>query len=240
MINFILYEDSKETRNRYKKIIRKLMPNKDTYKIFEIGEYNDEARELLESIKGRKIYLLDVEVPGKTGIDLARSIRNSGDYDSQLILITSHEEYNSFNYVNRLLALDFISKASDVEKELHTTLELALNITSPKKTLSLDLPNNSYQIPYDDILYIEKEENNNNCNVVTEDKKYSIRDTISHLYSILEDDYRFFKTHRGCIVNLNKITSVDFLNNIIYFNQDNINLLAKDKKSDLKEKLKNI
>ncbi len=239
MINFILYEDSKVARESYKKVIFKLIgSNKQIYQIFEFDKYDQKTEEALNNIDGKKIYLLDVEVPGKNGIDLAREIRNNNDWDSQIILITSHEEFRSFTYLSKLLMLDFISKMDDVKTKLYETLALALNIVSIKKALSFSNKNGSYQVPYDDILYIEKEVNDNNCKIVTANKTYVTRDTINHLDQELKNDYRFFKTHRGCIVNLNNITSVNYNNNIIYFGNKEIGLLARDKRKELKEKLK--
>ena len=45
------------------------------------------------------------------------------------------------------------------------------------------------------------------------------------------------KTHRSCIVNLKNITSVDLSRNIIFFENAQIDLIAKDKKSELKSRL---
>ena len=48
---------------------------------------------------------------------------------------------------------------------------------------------------------------------------------------INEMDARFYLTHRSCIVNTEKIKSVDWKENIIYFeNVESIDLLARDKK----------
>lgn len=238
MINFVLYEDSKKMRERYKQIILNLIgPKNSNYKIIEVDKYDEETEENLKNIDGNKIYLLDVEVPGKSGLDLARKIRTDGDWDSQIIVITSHEQYSNVGYMSKLLMLDFMSKYSDIETELRNTLNVAMNIFSQHKALSFSLNGEIYQIPYNQILYIEKSLNNNNCKIVTGEKEYFTRDTIQNLESVLCGDHRFMKTHRSCIVNLNNISSVDLSNNTIFFNDKKINLISRNKKKELKERL---
>lgn len=140
MINFVLYEDGKEMRERYKKIILKLIgANNNNFKIIEIDKYDQEAEKKLNNIDGNKIYLLDVEVPGKSGLDLARQIRNNGDWSSQIIVITSHEQYSNIGYTSKLLMLDFISKYSDIEKELRETLGVAVGIFTKQKSITFTL-----------------------------------------------------------------------------------------------------
>lgn len=238
MVNFVLYEDAKAMREKYKKVIFKLIGNNNNnYKIIEIDKYDLETEEKLNSIDGNKIYLLDVEVPGKSGLDLARQIRNSGDWSSQIIVITSHEQYSNIGYTSKLLMLDFISKYSDIDKELREALEVALGIFNTQKSLSFSLNGELYQIPYSQILYIEKSLNNNNCKIITSDGEYFARDTIQHLEKALANDQRFMKTHRSCIVNLNNVTSVDLVNNTIFFPNKQTELLARNKKKELKERL---
>lgn len=238
MINFVLYEDGKEMRERYKKIILKLIgANNNNFKIIEIDKYDQEAEKKLSNIVGNKIYLLDVEVPGKSGLDLARKIRNDGDWDSQIIVITSHEQYSNIGYTSKLLMLDFISKYSDIEKELRETLGVAVGIFTKQKSITFTLNGELYQIPYNQILYIEKSLNNNNCKIVTNDGEYFTRDTIQHLEETLSNDQRFMKTHRSCIVNLSNVSSVDLANNIIFFPNKQIDLIARNKKRELKERL---
>ncbi len=238
MINFVLYEDGKEMRERYKKIILKLIgANNNNFKIIEIDKYDQEAEKKLNNIDGNKIYLLDVEVPGKSGLDLARQIRNNGDWSSQIIVITSHEQYSNIGYTSKLLMLDFISKYSDIEKELRETLGVAVGIFTKQKSITFTLNGELYQIPYNQILYIEKSLNNNNCKIVTNDGEYFTRDTIQHLEETLSNDQRFMKTHRSCIVNLSNVSSVDLANNIIFFPNKQIDLIARNKKRELKERL---
>jgi len=240
-MNFIIYEDEKEYSSRYRNVIRKFIgPTNHNYKITEINEYNEMTKKKLEEIEGNKIYLLDIEVTGKNGLELARKIRNKGDWNSPIIIITSHEEFKNVGYTAKILMLNFISKNDELENTLYETLEVALEISMSKKSLCYSNKGELYSIPYQDILYIEKSLNDNLCNVVTQNNTYVIRKTIIELEEKLSDDINFIKTHRSCIVNLKNIKHVDFDKNIIEFKGKEIDLLSRSHKKNLKERMKGI
>ena len=235
-MNFILYENDKTYINKYKNIIYEIMgSNKLNLHLYEFSSYNLEVKNKLDKIEGNKIYIIDIEVPGKNGLDLARQIRNSGDWISPIIVVTSHEEFKIVGYTEKILMLDFISKREDLKKSLYDALIIALKINSSKECFCFTIKSEIYQIPYDDILYIEKSLNNNSSILVTTKNKYVFRKTISKLEKELNND--FVKTHRSCIVNTKNITKIDFENNLIYFNDKYINLLSRNNKKILKEKV---
>jgi len=237
-MNFIIYEDLKEYVNRYKQIIHKLLASTNMYyKTVEINEYNNKTKEQLEKIEGNKIYLLDIEVPGKSGLDLARKIRNDGDWSSPIIIITSHEEFKNVGYTAKILMLNFIVKNEELETDLLETLKVALEINMAKKSLCYTNKGELFQIPYQDILYIEKGLKDNICYVITINDEFTIRKTIIELEQKLADDMNFVKTHRSCIVNIKNIKYVDFENNRIHFINKSTDLLSRAHRKNLKEKL---
>lgn len=240
-MNFIIYEDEKEYSTKYKNIIHNLLgPTTFNYKLIEINKYDEKNKKELEKIEGNKIYLLDIEVPGKSGLELARKIRKDGDWISPIIIITSHEEFKHVGYTAKILMLNFITKNESLEKNLYETLEVALEINMANKSLSYTIKGEFYHIPYQDILYIEKSLHDNICNVVTKNNTYNIRKTIIELEDKLSDDIYFVKTHRSCIVNLKNVKHVDFENNIIDFVDKKINLLSRSHKKILKERMRTI
>ena len=240
-MNFIIYEDAKEYSTKYKNVIHKLLgPTTLNYKIIEINEYNDKAKKELDKIDGNKIYILDIEVPGKNGLELARKIRQNDDWISPIIIVTSHEEFKLVGYTAKILMLNFITKKEKLEEDLFETLEVALEINMSKKSLCYTSKGDLYHIPYADILYIEKSLNGNVCNVVTKNNVYNIRNTIIDLEEKLSDDIHFVKTHRSCIVNLKNIKYIDFENNIISFGNKETDLLSRKHKKYLKERMKMI
>lgn len=240
-MNFIIYEDENKYIEKYKKIIRKLLGTIDlNYKITEIKEYNESSKEVINSTEGGKIYILDIEVAGKNGLDLARKIRKSGDWVSPIIIVTSHEEFKTVGYTAKILMLNFISKCEELESQLTETLKVALEINLSNKSLCYTNRGETYRIPYNDILYIEKSLNDNICNIITKNNKYFIRKTIIELEKILSDDIAFIKTHRSCIVNIRNVTTVDFEKNTIFFKNNKTNLISRTQKRKLKERMKQV
>lgn len=237
-MNFIIYEDIKKYTDIYKKIIFKLMEsNNINYNIIEIAKYNKTTKKQISELKGNKIYLLDIEVPGKTGIELAREIRTTGDWTSPIIIISNHNEFKTVGYIRNILILDFISKQRDFEKSLFETLITAKEILLAKETFSFREKGELFQIPLSEILYIEKSLNDNLSNIVTENKIYKIRSTIQKLESVLNETNDFVKTHRSYLVNLKNIRRVNFEEGEIIFLNDKIALLSRANKKKLKDKI---
>ena len=218
-MNFIIYEDEKDYTARYKKVIHKLLLATNlNYEITELNEFNEETERIIESIDGNKTYILDIEVPGKTGLDLARSIRKMGDWTSPIIIVTSHEEFKTVGYTGKILMLNFISKVNELEKQLYDSLETALEINLANKSLRYTNKGELYNIPYQEILYIEKSLNDNTSNIVTKNHIYNLRKTIKELEEELSNTVDFFKTHRSCIVNLKNVKHYYIIFKIYMFN----------------------
>lgn len=241
MINFIIYEDEEKMRNIYKEVINKFFGNNNqSYKIIELSSYEEYKRNKVSVIDGEKIYLLDIDVPGKTGLELAREIRKSEDWNSQLIVITANEELKEESLTGKMLMLDFISKGDDIKIKLKETIMVAYNILSANSLIQIKQKGEIYQIKCKSILYIEKNLNDNYITIVTKNDKIIFKCSINHAADYLNNDPRFMKTHRSCIVNLLNIEKYDYVSNIIKFNnKTSIDYISREKKKELKERLLN-
>ena len=238
MINFIIYEDKEIIRSKYIKIIHKFMGKSDTaYKIHQFSSYSSLVKNFIKDNIGYNIYILDIEVPGKSGLDLAREIRASGDIDSQLIIVTAHKELLDNTFVNRSLVLNYVSKYDNCEENLISALTNAyINVTRHKSYIFKN-DGELYRVPYNNILYFETGTEDGKVKIVTKNKLFKVKKTIS---SILEElnDPRFMKTHKSCIVNLYNIEKVDLSNLIIYFEGNNkTDLLSRNYKKELQERI---
>ncbi len=112
------------------------------------------------------------------------------------------------------------------------------NFYEVQKNFSFIFNNIFYQISYDDILYFEKNLNDNYTTIITKNSSYKIKKSITKLSEEFRDNSFFFKTHQSCIINLKNVKKVDFTQNIIYFINCKITLLSREKKKSLKEVLK--
>lgn len=240
-MNFIIYEDEIEYSKRYKNAIHKLFGKLTlNYEIIEINEYNEQTEIIMDKIDGNKIYILDIEVSGKSGLELARKIRKKGDWTSPIIIVTSHDEFRNVGYTGKILMLDFISKNGDLKSNLYKSLQTALEINLTNKAISYTNKGELYYIPHQDILYIEKSLNDNTSNIVTKNNAYAIRKTIKELENELIQYISFIKTHRSCIINISNVKHIDFDNNIISFINKEIDLLSRSHKKDLKERFRSL
>lgn len=242
MLHFVIYEDKAEHRKAYKDIIFSIFGTKnDDYKITEIDRYTKSTIELLDSLDGEKIFILDVEVPGKSGLDLARYIRKDmHDWESQLIVVTYHQQFRDTSFTSRLLMLDFVSKQYNCSKHLRESLVDAVKILSKSNCLCYVKKNKYRRIKYNTILYVEKAIDDMQSIIVGKNTKEVIDLPINKVCEQLMSDVSFFKTSRNCIINLFNVTDVDFNNRIIRFEEIEIKSLARDRKKELKQRLTEI
>ena len=85
--------------------------NKIEYNTHVYNDYDKKFHEMLESKIPFKIYLLDIETPSGSGIDIARKIRNK-DVDSIIIFLTVHEELGNVILKNDLILFSLESSSS--------------------------------------------------------------------------------------------------------------------------------
>ena len=237
MINFIICEDNKNVRDLHEALISKItMPYDFDYTVHSFEKYNNNLNKIINTPSNLKIYILDLELPGKTGLEIAQDIRKV-DWDSIIIVLTSHDELELKLFKEKLLIFDFISKFDNYEKRLTDSINLVIKNLNCRSALVFKQDKEIYHIKYDNILYIFRDNAKDKTKIKSIDKEYYVRDTLTNVTKQL--DNRFYQTHRACYVNLNNIKCADFKNDIIYFtNDDSIDYLSRNYKKGLKERLK--
>lgn len=237
MINFIICEDNKNVRDLHEALISKItMPYDFDYTVHSFEKYNNNLKKIINTPSNLKIYILDLELPGKTGLEIAQDIRKV-DWDSIIIVLTSHDELELKLFKEKLLIFDFISKFDNYEKRLTDSINLVIKNLNCRSALVFKQNKEIYHIKYDNILYIFRDNTKNKTKIKAIEKEYYVRDTLTNVAKQL--DNRFYQTHRACYVNLNNIKCADFKNDIIYFtNDDSIDYLSRNYKKGLKERLK--
>ena len=219
-MEFVICDDEKRYRTIERKIIDKLLINNDSYyHVTEFEKFDNDFKKLVKTGKS-KIYILDIEMKeGLSGLDIAREIRKK-DWESVIILVTSHNE------------LGF--EADNCEASLEKAIKRAISQVNNKKTLTFSSDGISYIIHLDDIIYIMKDTVDRKCIIKTVYNEIAVNKTINYILGILDD--RFYLTHRSCIVNTEKISKIDWKENVIYFETgDFIDVIAREKRKGLKE-----
>ena len=232
MINVIICDDNEKDKNNAEKITKKFMErNKLEYKIFTCDDYNKKFNSLVDSNIPFKIYLLDIETPTKSGIDVAREIRRK-DIDSVIIFLTAHEELGNIVLKNDLMFLSFINKFDDFENRLNNSLEKSLSLLNKKNTIRFSDRNTIYTININDILYITKDSFERKTIIKTDYTEFKVSKSLFEIVSMLDD--RFIQTHRACYINLDRKVTIDRSNKIITFdNGEKIDLLSDKYRKEL-------
>ena len=237
MLKFIIYEDNITCLEKAATAVHKAMASYDfEYKIGKYSAYSEKLNQELYDDTTKKIYILDIEVPEVSGLEIASRVREF-DWKSVIIFVTSHPECQNDIFYSRLLALDYMSKYSNYDKRLEASIIQAVKILDKSRVLSYKYNYVSYRIDYDDILYIEKIPHNKKSIIYTENGNEIERvGSMLEILSLL--DKSFCLSHKSCIVNLDKVQSVDLKENVIILkNGEVLKKLSYRHKKDFENRL---
>ena len=227
MINVIICDDNEKDRNNIKKMVKNFMDkNKKECTVYAYPDYNKAFYEKADSKLPFKIYLLDIETPTRSGIDVARDIRRK-DIDSVIIFLTAHEELGNVVLKNDLMFLSFINKFDDCENRLNISLEKALDLLNTKNTIRFTDRNISYTINIKDILYITKDSFERKTIIKTDYAEFKVNLSLASIVKMLDD--RFVQTHRACYINSDRKVKIDRGSRTITFDNGEIIDLLSDK-----------
>ena len=89
MIKFVICEDSDEALETAGKYVIKAMMNYDIeYKVLKFKEYNNKFKKVMDDDTDIKIYILDIELPTVSGLEIASEIREN---DDESIIISTNK-----------------------------------------------------------------------------------------------------------------------------------------------------
>jgi DNA-binding LytR/AlgR family response regulator len=181
---------------------------------------NGEEALALASAKQPDIAFLDIRMPLRSGIDVARELAPR----CHVVFVTAYDEYavaafdeGAIDYVLKPPMPDKIarvvarlkSRLSQAPLDLTALLaKLAARTegTGPLKWIRASLGPSMRMISVDDVLYFRAEDKY--TKVVTRDGEALIRKPIKELYESLDPE-AFWQIHRGSIVSLKAIERVD-------------------------------
>lgn len=239
MKRYVIVEDNAESRKEALEIIRKMNETKPRgeYEISCHARCDEELEEIIEAKEGNNIYILDIELPEISGIDIATKVRRSGDYESVIIFLTNYIEKSMEVMKNNLMALNFIVKGTDSEEELIQVVREAEKIVGKVRSLVLEESGVLYRIDYNEILHIIKDTVERKTIVTTLEREFKFRKPLNEFIELL--DGRFKQTHRSCIVNDEHVRKYDYKESKIYFkNGDYIYMLSRSGKKRLRKDAK--
>ncbi len=235
VLRYIICEDNASFLQKISEVVNKMMmPYEFSYKLNKFQGYKPEIEDIIKNKDEHKIYILDVEMPEVSGLEIASMIREN-DSDSTIIFLTSYPEYRNDVFYSRLLALDYIQKGALWNDRLEDTLKYTLKLLNRNQTLKFNYNGSSYRIELKDINYIEKVQDFKKCVIYTKDgKQYQMTNTLKKLEAELGP--LFYKCHKSFIVNTENIKYINYPDNSITFKNNQSEYLISNRcKKGLKE-----
>ena len=232
MINVVVCDDDNKFRQKVVEQIKKYMDNTNQeYRILEYSDYNTNFINLIKSDLSNVIYVLDIETPTRSGIDIARIIRKE-DVESPIVFLTGHEELGNLVLSRNINILAFINKFDSFASKLNKSLNTALKLLNRKHMLRFNDRGSIYSIDCDKILYITTDTVARKTIIVTDKGEHKVNNPLKYFMDILGTD--FIQTHKSCVVNKNRLTNINMNNNTIIFdNGITIDLLSDKYKKEI-------
>lgn len=222
----VIADDEAPLRDFLKSRLKKLWPS-----LTICGEAGNgiDALDMVRTLQPDVVFL-DIRMPGLTGLEVAKQITNT----CRVVFITAYENYAVAAFENE--AVDYLLKPVNEERLAKTIQRIQKKLKAPdknppdmphpdisevvdrvmaemnKKTdkpylqwISVEKIKNIQLIPVEDICCFHSSEKY--TTVITGDGESLIKKTIRELEEAL-DPSRFWRIHRGTIVNVNRIESV--------------------------------
>ena len=206
-------------------VMRKLVERAEGYRLAGEAEDGDQLIALYDECHPQ-VVLMDVEMPGKTGIECARAIQDR-DPRTVIVFATAHEEYMKSAF--EVYAFDYLVKPFRVERALETLARIrdrlgggVVEPVAPVAPVAPVVPTNKpVSVPgrimlkhregvsFLDLADIAMVMRENRATIVLmkDGARYTVSDGMAELDERLPDDL-FFRTHKSYIVNLNLIESI--------------------------------
>ena len=171
-------------------------------------------REVAE--KHPQVVFLDVDMPGLSGVECARRIRET-DPDTVLIFATAHENYMGDAF--EVYAFDYLIKPFRTERVLETLRRVRARFVEEEAVAKCPAALNAGGrltirhrdgvafVPMDEILLVQREDRQTVL-ICTGNRRFVTGDNMSEVEARL-DPAVFCRCHKSYIINLNHIAAVE-------------------------------
>jgi len=147
------------------------------------------------------ILLLDIQMGGQNGVELAKEMRSSGD-KTPIIFITAITDYISEGY--DVSALHYLIKPINTDK-FYSVLDKAVkSLTKSNNAIFISTDDGDIRVLIDDIIYIESFDHF--LEVITVREKLTVKMPMYELEKQLSNS--FIRCHRCYIVNLKYVRKI--------------------------------
>lgn len=213
MVKIAICDDEQEFRDRAQTMLNQYLTENGMDAQTDLFSVSSEMLDALEDGTLYDIYLLDIYMPGITGMSIATELR-SRDIKSPIIFLTSSTDHalEAFG----VDATHYLLKPYTKES-FHAAMDKAMQSIASHRADSLVLKvDNEYRnIPASKICYCEAEDKYQR--IYCEGEKILVRITAAELYQQLAPFGCFYRCGRSHILNFNHISKVT-ANSVVFKN----------------------
>lgn len=162
--------------------------------LFQYAEQND-----------YDILLLDIEMPGINGVELAKRIRKEND-SVQIVFITGFPDFISEGY--EVSALHYLMKPVSEDK-LSDVLNRAVNkLNRGEKSVIFSVDSEKIRVPVSNIMYVEAFAHS--CRITTDQTSFEVKSSISSIEKMLVQtaEGEIVRCHRSYMVGVRHIQRI--------------------------------
>lgn len=196
-------------------VLEKLAQLAGGYTVVGKARNGVELMSLYESLSPQ-VVIMDIEMPGKTGVECARIIQDSNPR-TIIIFATAHQQYMKSAF--EVYAFDYLVKPFSNDRVINTLRMARDRLTQPSTGASpaIQPPKGAPQrlmlrhrdglnfVDLDSIVLVQREDRNTVIYTL-DGGRFVMSDTLSELEERLGDG--FFRCHKSYIVNISQIDSI--------------------------------
>lgn len=222
MINIAVCDDNKYYIDKIKRTISML---DNAY-----AEYYSTSNELIKCLENGEsfdIYILDISLPDKNGVEISKFIYSL--FKNPIIILLSHSD--SYVYTAFEVSIFRFILKKYIDTQLLDALIKSIAVISNKSYLKLDYPKINKKIESKNVIYIIKVMKKVEI-VLSNNRRIVIRTTLKELYQRLDKEL-FIYINQGVIINMSNIRNIR--GNEIRMSNDEILYTSRELKKEVKD-----
>jgi len=208
MLRIAICDDNNSIRTKLINMVNLIMEKNNI--TGEVVFDSDNADEFYKYVLQNNVdvIFLDIELKSmQSGIDLAKKIREINK-TINIIFSTAHIEYVLLAY--KFKTFDYLVKPLSYEKLEECLLRLVKYISSDSlDSIKIKSGSTTYVVIESEIIFIEKAKSK--THIYTSNEMIETNMNLEYFEKILPSN--FVRTHKSYIVNINKVTKVDYVTN---------------------------
>lgn len=211
MLKFCIIDDNHKVLDKLSSMLESIFINNNFDA--EVCLKTHSAKELFNYISENKIdvFLIDIDLHSSiNGLEIAEQIRKDNKY-CYFIFTTGHLEYGFQAYQYK--TFDYLPKPITAERLEKTIIRLFDDIKGSDKTF-IRLDNKNTIIDENEIKYIKRD----GMKIIfhTNSRDYEIYSSFNKIQDKLPNN--FVRCHKSFIANVNNVTKIEPISNMVYFN----------------------